>query len=134
MEAKPCKVSVVCTAYNHEPYLRQTLESFVTQRTSFPFEVLVSDDASTDGTAAIIREYAETLSGHRAALLSERRTSIPRGSASMTRCCTLTPGGSISPPARGTTAGPTRKSSSGRWIFWTPIRTTPPACTTASVR
>ena len=59
MEAKPCKVSVVCTAYNHEPYLRQTLESFVTQRTSFPFEVLVSDDVSTDGTVAIIREYAE---------------------------------------------------------------------------
>ena len=53
------KVSVLCTAYQHEPYIRQALESFVTQRTDFPFEVLVSDDASTDGTADIIREYAE---------------------------------------------------------------------------
>ena len=59
METRPCKVSVVCTAYNHEAYLRDTLESFVTQRTDFPFEVLVSDDVSTDGTVAIIREYAE---------------------------------------------------------------------------
>ncbi len=53
------KVSVLCTAYQHEAYIRDALESFVTQQTDFPFEVLVSDDASTDGTAAVIREYAE---------------------------------------------------------------------------
>ena len=58
MEAKPIKVSVVCTAYNHAPYIRRTLESFVMQETDFAFEVLVNDDASTDGTAEIIREYA----------------------------------------------------------------------------
>ena len=52
------KVSILCTAYQHEAYIREALESFVTQQTDFPFEVLVSDDASTDGTAAIIREYA----------------------------------------------------------------------------
>ena len=53
------KVSVLCTAYQHAPYIREALESFVTQQTDFPFEVLVSDDASTDGTAEIIRAYAE---------------------------------------------------------------------------
>ena len=53
-----CKVTVVCTAYNHEKYLREALEGFVSQETDFPFEVLVNDDASTDGTAAILREYA----------------------------------------------------------------------------
>ena len=52
------KVTVVCTAYNHEAYLRDALEGFVSQETDFPFEVLVNDDASTDGTAAILREYA----------------------------------------------------------------------------
>ena len=52
------KVSVLCTAYNHEAYIAQALESFVSQRTDFPFEVLVTDDASTDGTAAVIRDYA----------------------------------------------------------------------------
>ncbi len=50
-------VSVVCNAYNHGKYIRDTLEGFVMQKTSFPFEVLVHDDASTDNTADIIREY-----------------------------------------------------------------------------
>ena len=50
-------VSIICNAYNHEPYIRDALESFVMQRTSFAFEVLVHDDASTDKTADIIREY-----------------------------------------------------------------------------
>ena len=54
-----CKVSVLCAAYNHEDFLRQTLDGFVSQKTSFPFEVLVNDDASTDSTADILREYAE---------------------------------------------------------------------------
>ena len=53
-----CKVSVLCATYNHEEYLRQTLDSFLNQKTDFPFEVLVNDDASTDSTGDIIREYA----------------------------------------------------------------------------
>lgn len=52
-------VSIRCLVYNHEPYLRQCLDGFVMQQTTFPFEAIVHDDASTDGSAAIIREYAE---------------------------------------------------------------------------
>ena len=52
-------VSIICLAYNHEAYIRDALEGFVSQKTTFPYEVLVHDDASTDGTAGIIREYAE---------------------------------------------------------------------------
>ncbi len=52
-------VSIICTAYNHGPYIRRTLEGFLMQKTDFPFEILVHDDASTDDTAAIIRELAE---------------------------------------------------------------------------
>ena len=52
-------VSIRCTVYNHEPYLRQCLDGFVMQKTTFPFEAIVHDDASTDGSVAIIREYAE---------------------------------------------------------------------------
>lgn len=59
MEKNDCLVSVLCTAFNHEPYIRDALEGFVNQKTDFAFEVLVNDDASTDGTAAIIREYEE---------------------------------------------------------------------------
>ena len=50
-------VSVCCLAYNHEKYIRECLEGFVRQKTNFQFEVLVHDDASTDKTADIIREY-----------------------------------------------------------------------------
>lgn len=52
-------VTIRCTVYNHEPFLRQCLDGFVMQETTFPFEAIVHDDASTDGSAAIIREYAE---------------------------------------------------------------------------
>lgn len=52
-------VSVICTAYNHEKYIRQCLEGFVMQKTSFAYEVIVHDDASTDGTASIIKEIEE---------------------------------------------------------------------------
>lgn len=52
-------VSVLCTAYNHEKYIRHCLDGFVMQKTNFRFEVLINDDASPDNTAAIIREYEE---------------------------------------------------------------------------
>lgn len=53
------QVSVICNVFNHERYLRDALDGFVKQKTDFPFEVLVHDDASTDGSAEIIREYEE---------------------------------------------------------------------------
>ena len=58
MEGDPL-VTIICLVYNHEPFLRQCLDGFVMQKTTFPFEAIVHDDASTDGSAAIIREYAE---------------------------------------------------------------------------
>lgn len=52
-------LAIRCLAYNHEPYIRQCLDGFVMQKTDFPFIAIVHDDASTDKTAEIIREYAE---------------------------------------------------------------------------
>lgn len=52
-------VSVRCATYNQEPFIRQCLEGIVMQQTNFRFEAIVHDDASSDGTAAIIHEYAE---------------------------------------------------------------------------
>ncbi len=51
-------VSVLCTAYRHEPYLRQCLDGIVSQQTDFRFEAIVHDDASPDGCRAIIEDYA----------------------------------------------------------------------------
>ena len=59
MDKSILMVSIRCTAYNHEPYIRQCLEGFIMQKTNFRFEAIVHDDASTDGTATIIKEYAD---------------------------------------------------------------------------
>lgn len=58
-DSKDILVSVVCLSYNHEKYIRDALDGFVMQKTNFGFEVIIHDDASTDNTIVIIKEYAE---------------------------------------------------------------------------
>ncbi len=53
------KVSISCTTYNHEDYIADAIDSFLMQKTNFDFEILIHDDASTDETPNIIREYAK---------------------------------------------------------------------------
>jgi len=53
------KVSILCIVYNHVKFIRHALDGLVMQKTNFPFEVIVHDDASTDGTTDIIREYEQ---------------------------------------------------------------------------
>jgi len=52
-------VSIITITYNQAPYIRECLDSLLMQKTNFPFKMIVHDDASTDGTAEIVREYAE---------------------------------------------------------------------------
>ena len=52
------KVSVLCLTYNQENYIADALNSFVQQKTTFKYEILVNDDCSTDRTTDIVREYA----------------------------------------------------------------------------
>tara|TARA_R110002051_G_scaffold238375_2_gene299117 strand:+ start:7997 stop:9106 length:1110 start_codon:yes stop_codon:yes gene_type:complete len=54
---KEVVVSISCLAFNHELYIRQCLDGFIMQKTNFAFEVLIYDDASTDNTVEIIKEY-----------------------------------------------------------------------------
>lgn len=53
------KVIVWCLTYNQKDFIRDALDGFVMQKTSFPFEVVVHDDASTDGTTDIVVDYAQ---------------------------------------------------------------------------
>lgn len=59
MKKNNIEVSIVCNTYNHEKYIREALEGFLKQKTNFKFEVLIHDDASTDHTAEIIKEFEE---------------------------------------------------------------------------
>lgn len=51
-------VSVCCTTYNLESFVSKTIASILSQQAKFPFELIIHDDASTDGTCAIIKSYA----------------------------------------------------------------------------
>lgn len=62
-EEKIPKVSVCVMTYNQEKYIRQCLQSIVDQETDFDFEVIVGDDCSTDGTRAIVQEFADKYLG-----------------------------------------------------------------------
>lgn len=55
-------VSICSITYNHAPFIRQCLDGFLMQKTNFKYEIIIHDDASTDGTAEIIKEYAEKYS------------------------------------------------------------------------
>ena len=50
-------VSIRCITYNQAQYISNALDGFLMQETSFPFEIIVHDDASTDNTAYIIAQY-----------------------------------------------------------------------------
>ena len=56
METTPF-VSIICTVFNKEPWLKKTIDSFLAQKTEFLFEIILVDDASTDGSRKIIADY-----------------------------------------------------------------------------
>lgn len=51
------KVSVLVLTYNHKKYIKKALDSILIQKVNFDYEILVGDDASTDGTVSILKEY-----------------------------------------------------------------------------
>ena len=51
------KLTILCVVYNHKDYIRRTIESFLNQKTEYKYEILIHDDASTDGTIDILKEY-----------------------------------------------------------------------------
>lgn len=52
-------VSVLCVTYNHKDFIAKALDGFLMQKTNFPYEIVVHDDASTDGTREILLQYKE---------------------------------------------------------------------------
>ena len=64
-------VSVIVLTYNHEKYIRQALDSILMQRVDFQYEILVGDDASTDSTQEILKEYDRNYPGKSRLFLRE---------------------------------------------------------------
>ena len=62
-DERPVMVTIRCITYNHERYIRQCLDGFVMQKTNYRYEIVIHDDASTDRTADIIREYVNKYPG-----------------------------------------------------------------------
>ena len=50
-------VSVAVLTYNHEKYIKQALDSILRQKVNFDYEILIGDDASTDNTVKVLKEY-----------------------------------------------------------------------------
>lgn len=53
------KLSICCITYNHEKYIEDALNSFLNQKLNFDFEIIIGDDASTDNTQKILKQYQE---------------------------------------------------------------------------
>ena len=70
-------LSVCIRTHNQERFIREALDSVLCQKTTFDFEVIVSDDASSDGTVAILQEYAGRYPSVVRLLLSETNLGGP---------------------------------------------------------
>ena len=70
------KISILITTYNLKPYISQTMKSVLGQKTDYPFEVLVGDDGSDDGTIELVRKWAEW--DPRVTLIVQARPEGPR--------------------------------------------------------
>lgn len=53
-------VSVIVVTYNHRDYIKQCLDGILMQQTTFPFEIILGEDESNDGTREICIDYANT--------------------------------------------------------------------------
>lgn len=67
-----CMISVLITFYNQERYVDDAFKSVFMQKTSFPFEIIVGDDGSTDGTVDRIRKWQEKYPGKIRLFIQER--------------------------------------------------------------
>lgn len=68
-------LTICCTTFNQEKYIEQTLEGFYLQKTNFPIEIQIHDDASTDSTPEILKRHAEKDSRIKLILQTENKYS-----------------------------------------------------------
>lgn len=79
-------VSVVVLTYNQAVYIGRAMDGILSQKTDFPFEILVGDDASTDGTGEILQEYAKKYPGRIRLFLWEENLGASRNINYLASC------------------------------------------------
>lgn len=80
-------VSVRVVTYNHERWIAQCLEGILMQRTAFPFEAVVGEDCSTDGTRAIVEDYARRFPDRVRARLHDTNLGAQMNSCRVRQAC-----------------------------------------------
>jgi glycosyltransferase involved in cell wall biosynthesis len=83
----PVKVSVLMITYNHERYIAQAIESVLMQKTSFPCELVIGEDCSTDGTRRIVVPYQQNHPDRVRVLLHERNLGSKANLDATLRAC-----------------------------------------------
>lgn len=70
-------VTICCITYNHKNYIKKCLNGFLMQETRFPYEILIHDDCSIDGTLDILKEYEKKYTNIK--VLSESDNQFSKG-------------------------------------------------------
>ena len=86
MSATPL-ASIVVTTYNQENSLPVTLDSLLAQQTSFPFEIVVGEDCSKDGTRSVLEDYAQRYPEIIRPIYQERNLGLLGNYVSVVRQC-----------------------------------------------
>lgn len=94
---RPISVDIYCLVYNHGAYLREALDGMLMQETDFPFRIIIHDDASTDDSIAIIREYEKRFPDKIISVIEEKnlyqsggsiwKVMVPYFTAKYIACC-----------------------------------------------
>ena len=80
-------VSVKVVTYNHAAYISRCIESILMQKTTFPFELVIGEDCSTDGTREIVLEYAQRYPDIIRVVTSESNVGMRANSARILPIC-----------------------------------------------
>jgi glycosyltransferase involved in cell wall biosynthesis len=81
------KLSVLMLAYNHEPYIKQSIESVMVQKTNFNFELVIGEDNSTDNTLEIIKKLKRKYPNKIKLLLNKKNLGCPKNLINVAKNC-----------------------------------------------
>lgn len=80
-------VSVLVVAYNHEKTIARALNSILSQKTQYKYEIVIGEDASTDRTADIVREFANKYPDIIVPLIREKNLGAQKNGIDTLRHC-----------------------------------------------